>query len=304
MIGDIIILLVFAATIVFEILTKKKRVLENQVNTDPLSSNEKLITWILCIFNPILAGAILYYGWKKTMPNKAKEANSISMKAFLIGIILYAAIFFSTGRYQQEIGMSQVTSVPSQIQNRSDANLKYTSPEYNYTFEYPNTFVMVNLNNIAELLKNPEIKGETKKTIEEINTMDFGRLQQGDIVLIEKTDIDNYNIVSFGLSEERDTTLENELKTIRENVAKKTYQTDFEEKKVLVGTNKIDWVEFTFRQKMSRDEKEPLAKVHNTYFQYNGKVFIFYTMLPGDGSVDIGKYLGIYNKILSSLTFN
>lgn len=84
---QIIFLVVFITVIVFEVVTKRK-LASDQVSQDPLSGKEKLLAWILCIFNPILAGAILYYGWKKRLPVKAKQANSISWKAFILAIVL------------------------------------------------------------------------------------------------------------------------------------------------------------------------------------------------------------------------
>lgn len=64
----------------------------NQIDESPLSTKEKVICWILCILNPVMAGAIFYYGWKKKLPKKAEQANKISWMALgtiiAIGIVL------------------------------------------------------------------------------------------------------------------------------------------------------------------------------------------------------------------------
>jgi len=67
---------------------RKSKIPEGQISSESLTGNEKLLIWIICIVNPILGGAILYYGWKKKLPTKAKQANHISLWAFLIVIIV------------------------------------------------------------------------------------------------------------------------------------------------------------------------------------------------------------------------
>jgi hypothetical protein len=84
---------------------------KNGREQDSLSGAEKAFIWIVCLlnpifagamhfygrgndlpvkpgmiifFSPILAGAIFYYGWKKELPLKAKKANRISLCAFAI----------------------------------------------------------------------------------------------------------------------------------------------------------------------------------------------------------------------------
>lgn len=55
---------------------------------DELSGGEKLYIWIASLLNPVFSGAVFYYGWKKLLPHKAKQANSISLWAFLILIVV------------------------------------------------------------------------------------------------------------------------------------------------------------------------------------------------------------------------
>ena len=80
----------------FYLMSKtKKQVPDGQVSQEPLTRREKLIIWIFCFLNPIVAGAVFYYGWKKKLPIKAKSANQISLWAFLILIVLFALAAFS-----------------------------------------------------------------------------------------------------------------------------------------------------------------------------------------------------------------
>jgi uncharacterized membrane protein YedE/YeeE len=57
-----------------------------------LTTGEKVQIWITTLINPIIAGAIYYYGWKKLLPVKAKQANKISWIAFAIVIIIAIAL--------------------------------------------------------------------------------------------------------------------------------------------------------------------------------------------------------------------
>ncbi len=88
---NIFILLLLVGTFVLEIVTKKKA--GGQVSQESLTGKEKAIIWFLCIFQPVWCGAILYYGWKNKLPVKAKQANNISLWAFLILILLGAGLF-------------------------------------------------------------------------------------------------------------------------------------------------------------------------------------------------------------------
>ena len=60
---------------------------------DQLTGGEKLYIWIASLLNPIFSGAVFYYGWKNLLPRKAKQANSISLWAFLIEIALVILYF-------------------------------------------------------------------------------------------------------------------------------------------------------------------------------------------------------------------
>ena len=72
----------------------KSKIEDGQQLVDPLSGTEKAIVWIVCFLNPVLSGAIFYYGWKKKLPVKARKANDISLWAFAIEVLLGGLIFF------------------------------------------------------------------------------------------------------------------------------------------------------------------------------------------------------------------
>jgi hypothetical protein len=82
-----IVLIVVTLFSIVLMLKIKKTIADGQVSEDVLTKNEKLYIWIFSILDPVLAGAIFYYGWKKKLPKKAHQANQISMWAFLIVIV-------------------------------------------------------------------------------------------------------------------------------------------------------------------------------------------------------------------------
>ena len=73
-------------------LDRRSRVKDGQTVDESLTTNEKILVWVLCLFDPIISGAIFYFGWKKKMPIKAKQANTISFAAF--GIVIILAIIY------------------------------------------------------------------------------------------------------------------------------------------------------------------------------------------------------------------
>ena len=91
-----------------------------------LSGKDKLIVWLVCIFNPIWGGAIFYYGLKNKFPQKAKQANKISMIAFLVTLVVYIGWIF----------LVNSSGVPSSSQTSPQSNLTetpVTSALYSYT---------------------------------------------------------------------------------------------------------------------------------------------------------------------------
>jgi hypothetical protein len=89
----------FIAGLVYSLifmLSLKSKVLSHYdklVCNDPLTQFEIYKTWIICIFSPVLGGAILYNGWKHKLPFKAKQANKISILAFIA--VLIATFFYA-----------------------------------------------------------------------------------------------------------------------------------------------------------------------------------------------------------------
>ncbi|MCK4891628.1 MAG: hypothetical protein KAS78_03085 [Candidatus Pacebacteria bacterium] len=72
----------------FSVMKKSKSKLEpEQTSQDPLTDDENKKVYILAILNPIWAGLIFYFGWKKKLPIKAKKANRITFIAFGLWII-------------------------------------------------------------------------------------------------------------------------------------------------------------------------------------------------------------------------
>ncbi|MBM3209016.1 hypothetical protein FJZ40_01875 [Candidatus Shapirobacteria bacterium] len=59
------------------------------MDEDILRGREKVIVWIAGLANPLIAGFLFYYSWRKKFPNKAKQANTISFLALGIDLTLY-----------------------------------------------------------------------------------------------------------------------------------------------------------------------------------------------------------------------
>jgi len=56
---------------------------------DAPQGNEKAIVWVANIINPVIAGFLFYYMWRKSFPNKAKQANRISFIVFGVESLAY-----------------------------------------------------------------------------------------------------------------------------------------------------------------------------------------------------------------------
>ena len=72
-------------------------IIMNKVKSDtkndaPLSQNEKIIVWVTCFFTPIFAGLVYYLGWKKTLPQKSKQAGNITWLAIIAVGIFWGSI--------------------------------------------------------------------------------------------------------------------------------------------------------------------------------------------------------------------
>ena len=78
---------------VVKMLRLRKGVPQNQIVTSYLTKKEKLLVWLVCFFNPLLGGAIFYYGLRKRLPQKARQANRISLAAFLLILAILILAF-------------------------------------------------------------------------------------------------------------------------------------------------------------------------------------------------------------------
>lgn len=61
------------------------------MNKDVLEGKEKIIVWIANIVNPLIAGFLFYYMWRKSYPTKANQANKISFIVFIVEALAYLA---------------------------------------------------------------------------------------------------------------------------------------------------------------------------------------------------------------------
>ena len=79
----------FVLVITLSLMLKEKScVPHGEVLRDGLSNKQKVVIIFLCLFNPVIAGTIFYYGWKKKLPVKAKQANTISVWAFVCILVI------------------------------------------------------------------------------------------------------------------------------------------------------------------------------------------------------------------------
>lgn len=97
---DIIMILLWLIGLIITVTVMrraKSKVPYGIVLQENLTSQEKIIIWITCIVDPILAGAIYYFGWRKVLPLKAKSANLISWLAFVGTSVLYLGLSLMRG---------------------------------------------------------------------------------------------------------------------------------------------------------------------------------------------------------------
>jgi Na+-transporting methylmalonyl-CoA/oxaloacetate decarboxylase gamma subunit len=84
-------LLIFLAVLAYSIYFMKS-VKKNSSKDSGLTKAEKIKVIASEALNPLIAGAIYYYGWRKQLPQKANQANKYSFIIFgayiLFGVIL------------------------------------------------------------------------------------------------------------------------------------------------------------------------------------------------------------------------
>jgi hypothetical protein len=66
---------------------EKESLVKGQTTDAKLSGNLYWYVFVLSLLAPIVASSVFYYGWKKTMPIKAKNANNVGWLAILVLII-------------------------------------------------------------------------------------------------------------------------------------------------------------------------------------------------------------------------
>ncbi len=104
----------FAALIIgiWFMVSKKKNVPEGQPVLEPLTGKEKLLVFVLCLVNPLILGAVFYYGWKNKLPQQAKTANRLSFLAFFIFLV----IWFGQGYlFIKKVGTENIKNIANNV---------------------------------------------------------------------------------------------------------------------------------------------------------------------------------------------
>ncbi|MCX6764231.1 MAG: hypothetical protein NTU58_00780 [Candidatus Nealsonbacteria bacterium] len=95
--SDLIIYIGIVVSIIGSIIIMKRikaKLAVGQVSQEPLTKDERIKIWILALFNPIWTDIILYFGWRKSLPIKAKNANLICFITFFLWLALSYLIGF------------------------------------------------------------------------------------------------------------------------------------------------------------------------------------------------------------------
>ena len=87
-----IIVIAILALVYWNMVTVKNKATSGHAHHG-LTAEENLFVWVASMVSPVFAGAIFYYGWKKVLPLKAKQANTISLWAFLIELVIGFVVF-------------------------------------------------------------------------------------------------------------------------------------------------------------------------------------------------------------------
>ena len=159
----LVLLAVFVLAI-FLMVKNRRAVPEGQVVTDPLTEQQKVYIWIFSFLNPIFAGAIFYYGWKKKLPTKAKQANQISLWAFFITILISLAFFVLVG-FDEERIEGEIPSANQTILVKSDEFFKgFEGKTYVQAISYCESFDSTNKDNCFLYLSIKASMAEGDKT--------------------------------------------------------------------------------------------------------------------------------------------
>lgn len=100
--SELIIYVGIAISIIGSIIILKKakaKLTSGQVSQEPLTNDERIRVWILAILNPIWTDVILYFGWRKSLPIKARNANSVCFVAFGLWVVSSLLLGFPVRLY-------------------------------------------------------------------------------------------------------------------------------------------------------------------------------------------------------------
>ncbi len=145
----------------------RSRAVAGQIISDSLSGKEKLYVWLLCLISPILAGAFFYYGWKKSMPQKAKSANRISIIALLILIIVFYGMIYLFKFNPLSLPIFGETN--SNVSN--EQSLRYENAELGISIAPPVGWQKISGDSNPNLLVGYEIQDKAIGAVADINIM-------------------------------------------------------------------------------------------------------------------------------------
>lgn len=182
----VVFVAVFTAA-VYLMIKEKSNVLDGQISDETLSRKYKVIIWILCFFNPVLAGAVFYYGWRKKLPVKAKQANRISVWAFLIlfivGVSLGFLFYFVEKEKIPQVYLDSYNKISQSVLVLEDNEITLVGDLYKNT-QTDNIDHNIELSNKA-LLEQDETLLKAKALVSEIDALKKG------VVIISNDDIRN-----------------------------------------------------------------------------------------------------------------
>lgn len=187
-------------------VNKKSKVLE--IDQQGLTVDEKIVVWLTCFLAPIVNGFIFYYGWKKVLPTKAKQAYNISWIAFSI-VVIVGVIFswnFLVGTFNYLSGKQPVSqdsqvirnSQPYELISNQDTSgwVTYTSQD-GYSFKYPPEKVEIkkDLDSIKGFISSKDLSNQINMEFTFGNVSSDKLLQALQAVIFKEKTIQVQNII-------------------------------------------------------------------------------------------------------------